>query len=80
MNKIAIAIAATLGAAAFATVAMAHEMDTDEDGLYSLAELQVEYTDLTEEQYAALDTNADGAVDADELAAAVAAGDLPALE
>ena len=80
MNRIAFAIGATLGAAVIATTAMAHEMDTDQDGLYSLPELQVEYTDLTQEQYTAIDSNSDGAVDADELAAAVENGTLPALD
>lgn len=80
MNRVLSTIAATLGAAAIATSAMAHEMDTDEDGLYSLAEMQTEYATLTEEQYAEIDTNADGAVDPEELAAAIENGVLPAME
>jgi hypothetical protein len=69
-----------IGAMAVTGAAMAHEMDTDQDGLYSLAEMRTEYTDLTEADYAALDTNQDEAVDADELAAAIADGRLPAME
>ena len=54
-------------------------MDTDQDGLYSLAEMRTEYPNLTQQEYDALDTNADGAVDAAELAAAIESGALPAM-
>ena len=73
-------VATALSIAGFSGVAQAHEMDTDEDGLYSLTELRTEYIDLTEAEYAALDTNKDGAVDADELAAAIADGRLPPMD
>lgn len=76
--KLALA-AGSVGLMAYGT-AFAHEMDTDQDGLYSMAEMLTEYADLTEEQYGALDTNNDGAVDADELAAAIDGGVLPAME
>ena len=76
--KLALA-AASVGLMAYGP-AYAHEMDTDQDGLYSMAEMPTEYADLTEEQYDALDTNNDGAVDAEELAAAINSGVLPAME
>ena len=72
--------ALAIGAAGFAGAALAHEMDTDQDGLYSLTEMRTEYADLTEAEYAALDTNQDEAVDAQELAAAIADGRLPSME
>lgn len=72
--------AAAIGAAGVAGMALAHEMDTDQDGLYSLTEMRTEYPDLTEAEYAALDSNKDAAVDADELAAAIADGRLAAME
>lgn len=75
-----IALAAAIGAIVFANGAFAHEMDTDEDGLYSLTEMRTEYADLTEEQYAELDTNKDEAVDAEELAAAIENGILPSMD
>jgi len=75
-----ILLAAAIGGIVFANAAFAHEMDTDQDGLYSLAEMRTEYSDLTEEQYAELDTNKDEAVDVDELAAAIADGILPAMD
>ncbi len=74
---VATAAIATLG---FGTAAIAHEMDEDQDGLYSLAELQTEYPDLTEADYAALDLNGDEAVDRDELEAAWADGRLAPMD
>jgi len=76
MKTTGLIAAAAVGAAGFAGAAFAHEMDTDQDGLYSLAEMRTEYADLSEADYAALDTNRDEAVDADELAAAIADGRL----
>ena len=75
-----IALAVAIGAAVLANTAFAHEMDTDQDGLYSLKEMRTEYADLTEEQYAALDINNDEAVDAEELAAAIESGALPSMD
>lgn len=80
MNTIRIFAAASAGLLLISGAAFAHEMDTDQDGLYSLTEMRTEYADLTQEQYDALDTNKDGAVDADELKAAIESGALPAME
>ena len=80
MNRTTFLVSATIGVFAVATTAFAHEMDTDQDGLYSLTEMRTEYADLTEAQYADLDTNKDEAVDADELAAAIANGTLASME
>ena len=80
MNRTTFLVSAIIGVFAVATTAFAHEMDTDQDGLYSLTEMRTEYADLTEAQYAELDTNKDEAVDADELAAAIANGTLAAMD
>ena len=80
MNTIRILAAASAGLLLISGATFAHEMDTDQDGLYTLAEMQTEYADLTQEQYDALDTNKDGAVDVDELQAAIESGTLPAME
>ena len=80
MNTKILIAAAAIGAAGLAGAALAHEMDTDQDGLYSLTEMRTEYADLTEADYAALDTNQDEAVDAEELAAAIESGQLPSME
>lgn len=73
MKKFLIA-AAVLG---FAGSAVAQEVtDTDGDGAYSMEELMVTYPNLTPETFAMIDANADGVVDADELAAAQEAGTL----
>lgn len=50
--------------------------DADANGTYSMEELVAAYPELTEEAFKAIDTNADGAVDADELKAATDAGAL----
>ena len=80
MNAKILVATTALAVAGFAGAALAHEMDTDQDGLYSLTEMHTEYKDLTEAEYAELDTNKDGAVDAAELAAAIADGRLPSME
>lgn len=80
MRTTAILAASAIGASAIAGTALAHEMDTDQDGLYSLAEMQTEYADLTQDRYDALDTNQDDAIDAEELKAAIDSGKLPAME
>ena len=80
MKRLALAIGAATGAIVLASAAIAHEMDTDQDGLYSLAEMRTEYADLTKEQYGELDTNEDEAVDAEELADAIAKGVLAPME
>ena len=76
MNTIRILTAASVGLVLTAGVALAHELDADQDGLFSLAEMQDEYTDLTQAQYDALDLNKDGALDAAELQAAIDSGKL----
>ena len=80
MKRLMLTLTAAVSAVAIASTALAHEMDTDQDGLYSLTEMRTEYPDLTEADYAALDTNQDEAVDADELAAAIESGTLAPME
>ena len=80
MNATRIIGFASAGLLAIAGAAFAHEMDTDQDGLYSLSEMQTEYADLTQQDYDALDTSKDGAVDAEELTAAIENGTLPSME
>ncbi len=54
--------------------------DVDGDGLVSMEEFTAAYPDLTEDSFVLADTNADGALDADEIAAAAEAGILPMNE
>jgi hypothetical protein len=69
---------------AFAGAAFAQTLpevpDADGNGTWSLVELQAIWTDLTEEGFAAIDTNMDGEVDAAELQAALDAGVITAPE
>lgn len=68
----------TLAAASLATSVFAMgnkaELDANGDGVLSFAELLAGYPALTEETYGTMDANSDGAVDAEELAAAEDAG------
>jgi len=50
--------------------------DTDGSGTLSMEELRAVYPSVTEEQFAQIDANTDGEVDADEFDAAQAAGIL----
>ena len=70
-------LAALLGLGAPAATAAEVE-DADGDGVYSMEELMVAYPSLTEELFGTIDGNGDGAVDPEELAAAVDAGVLVA--
>ena len=54
--------------------------DTDGDGLVSMDEFAVAWPDLAADSFTLVDANADGMLDADEIAAAVDAGLLPANE
>jgi len=56
------------------------EMDTNEDGVLTLSELQAALPDFTEADFTAADVNADGGLNEDEMRAAQAAGILPASE
>ncbi len=68
------AFAALIAAApAFAAVE-----DSDGDGMFSFDEMLVAYPTLTEETFITIDTNGDGGIDEEELAAATEAGVLPA--
>jgi len=69
MNK---AISAFVFGLALAGAAQAQTVvsDTDGNGSYSIEELSAAYPDMTPDVFATIDVSGDGAVDADELAAA----------
>ena len=61
------------------TAATAAELvDADGDGVFSMDEVKAVYPDVTEELFVQLDVNGDGALDAEEVAAAETAGLLTA--
>lgn len=68
-------LALSAGGAFAATLA---DLDTDKNGTLSMAELKAKVPALTEDQFKAMDTNADGAIDGTEFDAAVKAGTIPA--
>lgn len=78
MKTLVLAVATIASFAAVAANAQTVVTDTDGNGTYSMEELKAAYADLTDETFKAVDANADGAVDADELKAAIEAGKLPA--
>jgi hypothetical protein len=53
------------------------EVDTDGDGAYSMAELQVVYPDMTETVFATMDADQSGLIDMDEMKMAEDAALLP---
>ncbi|MDD9921072.1 MAG: EF-hand domain-containing protein [Boseongicola sp.] len=69
-------VAMTVSSLAFASAVYAQTAveDTNADGVYSMEELLVAFPSLTDEIFAEIDVNDDGAVDAEELAAAEAVG------
>ncbi len=56
----------------------AESIDTDGDGMVSFTEMTVLMPALSEEEFLALDADADGLLSADEIAAAQEAGLIPA--
>ncbi|MDA8585238.1 hypothetical protein N9L47_03110 [Rhodobacteraceae bacterium] len=76
MTQWKIILATLLGLGA--TAAIAEVQDTDGDGVYSMEEVKATYPDLTEDVFAQLDANGDGALDVEELAVAQSAGILKA--
>lgn len=72
------AIAATaLCLPAFAMGQNATQVDTNEDGVLSLAEMQAVYPDMTEEQFMTVDLNGDSVLEDAEVKAAQEAGLIP---
>jgi hypothetical protein len=73
------AIAATaLCMPAFAMGQSATQVDANEDGVLSLAEMQAVYPEMTEEQFMAVDLNGDSTLEDAEVKAAQEAGLIPA--
>ncbi|MBL9075574.1 EF-hand domain-containing protein [Tabrizicola sp.] len=79
MKRIALVLAPfALASAALAQATLPDVPDTDGNGSWSLVELQAVWTDLTEDSFKAIDTSADGNVDATELQAALDGGVITA--
>lgn len=62
--------------ALIAVQAHAEVTDADGNGAYSFEEMQAAYPDMTEELFADIDADEDGEISADELADAVANGQI----
>lgn len=72
LMALAVLIAGVVGAGH--AMGQAETLDTDGDGMVSYTELLMAVPEMTEEEFQALDANADGMLDADELTAAEEAG------
>jgi hypothetical protein len=64
----------------FALAVTTAEIDTNGDGLVTIDEAQAVFPDLAVETFTAMDLNADGALDAEEMAAGQEAGLMPATD
>ncbi|QBY02685.1 hypothetical protein E2K80_08210 [Rhodophyticola sp. CCM32] len=73
----AVALVMGLVAASYA-MGQGSALDTDGDGLVSYTELLMAMPDMTETDFATLDADESGALDADELTAGQEAGIIPA--
>jgi len=60
-----------------ATATFAEGLDANEDGMVTIEETVAMYPDVTAEAFSEADTNDDGVLDAEELAAAQEAGLIP---
>ncbi len=76
-NILALGAALSLVAVqAFAAAHGAKVEDSDGDGSYSMEEIKAVYPDLTEEAFAAVDTDGSGDVSEEEMTAAMESGAL----
>jgi hypothetical protein len=69
---------AALGLATLAQAAT--DLDTNGDGVLTMDEVQIAYPDMTEDNFIAMDVNADGTLDDEEVAAAQEAGVMPSQD
>lgn len=76
MKKVVLTLGAVMALAAAQAQAETAIEDADGNGTYSMAEMQAAYPDMTEDAFNGADANADGEIDADELAAARDAGTI----
>lgn len=76
-KTLALIATATLCMPAFAMGQSATQVDANEDGVLSLAEVQAVFPDMTEDQFMAIDLNGDGMLEDAEVKAGQEAGLMP---
>lgn len=74
------AVSIVLGLPVAALALTPAEIDTNGDGLLTIDEVQAAYPEMTADSFTAMDLNADGALDGEEVAAAQEAGIMPASD
>ncbi len=77
-SKWTLIAAATVAFPAFAMGQGAGDIDANGDGVLTIDEVQAVYPEITADSFTAMDLNADGALDGDEVASAQEAGMMPA--
>jgi hypothetical protein len=70
-------LTALLALGAAQAQAQAMVVDSDDSGGYSIAEISVAFPTITDENFRAADTNHNGEISMEELAAAVESGKIP---
>lgn len=71
MTRLMIVLGLASSLAALPALAQEAPLDADGNGTWSMEEMKVAYPDLSEETFAAMDTSADGQIDAAEFEAAM---------
>jgi len=77
LKTLALIATTTLCVPAFAMGQSATQVDANEDGVLTLAEVQAVFPDMSEDQFAAADLNGDGMLEDAEVKAAQEAGLMP---
>ncbi|KIC49221.1 hypothetical protein RA29_12725 [Tateyamaria sp. ANG-S1] len=81
MNKMAfLTFLAALSVPALAAAEIPADIDTDGDGVLTIDEVQASFPEVTSDGFSAMDLNADGVLDEDEVTAAQEAGLMPPTE
>ena len=74
MKNLVLTLAAALALTTVQASAETMLADIDGNGTYSMEEMTAAYAELTADTFAEIDTDADGEISEDELAAAIEAG------
>lgn len=69
-----------VGLPTLALAQSAAQLDTNGDGLLTIDEVQASFPDMGADTFTAMDLNADGALDAEEIAAGQEAGLMPVTD
>lgn len=77
LTKLSATIAIVLGVPVASLAVTAAEVDANGDGMLTIDEVQAVFPDISMDTFNAMDINADGALDTEEVASAQEAGIMP---